>query len=1111
MFKKIYPFFLTTFLCGFSPLFAQTYDDFTDGNLSVNLTWVGDDSLFKVNASGQLQALVSVRTERSLATQIDTGADMEWQCWMRMAYNPSSQNNVRWYLLTNTTNLSAQTQGYYVQLGGSTGNTDSISLYKQDALKRTCLVAGRAGTLGKTNNTFLVKVHKSTDGIWQLYTDTSAKGNYFLEGSVQDSFPLGGNYSGFYVKSTVGNSGNFYADDFVAGRYVKDTLAPVLKQVEVLNTRALRLLFSEPIKDCKLQWPLGFEPDSMWIQGHEVRIQFTPLLPCDTLLKVPLIAHDISGNLLTQDWMYFVHLPLAEELLLSELMFDPDPPVLLPNKEYLEVYNNSKYEVDLNLLMIQDATSSLRLPNYALAPSAFVIICAQADTTLFKTYGAFVGVEKFIGLNNTGEWVLLQRIDSLPIHGINYAPDWHDNPLKINGGYSLEMRNAGEVCMGKKNWGSSGAAAGGSPGQANIPWHIQAGNHYPIMLSVDALNDTSLLLQFSEDIYQPTPAAFEVNGQAPAQVFFDSVWAQQIILTIHKPLQAKDTFWVTCTAVKNCLGNSAQQSLSKVYYPILPATWAEVLITEVYEDSRQKGSFPEAEFVELYNRSEHAVSLLGYRLCDAAACYLLPTYTLLPQQYVVLCKQEAVKDYAAMGAAVGLTAFPSLGLSDCLTLRDSSGYLMYSMCYESKDFESTSLPYSCSIELVDTLHFCHSKSWQASIAPVGATPGKANSRYKQLADKESPFISRLYMPQAHTIELVFNKAIDSSKVFGSNQIKVKGAEGIERIHLLHPNLEEWCIHYRPNSDSLSTYAIEIDSLWDCSGQVSLAQKSLDFQTPRKPLPGEVIVNEILFNPSATGCDFIELLNTSNATLNLQELYLYAQDGFQRTQETRLNQRAHVLFPHEHLAICENKQALLTAHPTTDATHIIENALPSLPDDGGILVMVNQENLSFDSIVYTDDMHVSFLNNKEEVSLEKINPFLDATGGTNFTSASEREGFATAGKQNSMYAIQAFDEAFKLQEEWFSPNGDGLHDQAIFEWTNRHAQAVAYLQVYDHLGELVKDICAPCLVGSEGIFYWNGDTLRGNKAAPGIYLVQWRVFTEAGKQAQKRVCVTLLAR
>jgi hypothetical protein len=1030
---------------------------------------------------------------------------------MRMAYNPSSLNNARWYLLTNTSTIHAQTQGYYVQLGGSTGSTDSISLFKQDAFKRTCLIAGRAGALGKTNNTFLVKVHKTPDGIWQLYTDTSAKGNYFFEGSMKDSFPLGGNYAGFYVKSTVGNSGNFYADDFVAGRYVKDSLAPVLNQVEVLNTRELRLLFSEPIKDCKLQWPLGFEPDTFWIHANEVRIQFSPSLPSDTLFKVPLAAHDLNGNLLMQDWMYFVHLPLAEEVLISEFMFDPDPPVLLPNKEYLELYNNSNDAINLSLLFIQDATGAMRLPSYVLAPTGFVIVCAQLDTSLFKTYGACVGVEKFIGLNNTGELLSLQRIDSLPIHSINYAPDWHDNTLKVNGGYSLEMRNAGELCLGKKNWGSSGAEPGGSPGKANMPWQILPGNHYPILLAADALNDTTLLLQFSENLYLPTPAAFEVNGETPAQVLFDTLLAQQLMLIMRTPLLPKDTFWVSCNGVKNCLGNSAPQSLFKVYYPIMPATWAEVLITEVYDDSRQKGSLPEAEFVELYNRSEHAISLLGYRLCDASACYLLPAYTLLPQQFVVLCKQEAVNDYATSGAVLGMTAFPSLGLSDCLTLRDSSGFLIYSMCYESKDFETKALPYSCSLELADTLHFCHSKSWQASIALIGATPGKANSRYVQLADRELPHISRLYMPQAHTLELVFNKAIDSSKVFGSNQVKVKGAEGIERIHLLHPNLEEWCIHYLSNNDSLTTYAVEIDSLWDCSGQLIGGEKSLDFQTPRKPLLGEVTVNEILFNPSATGCDFVELLNTGAATIALQELYLYAHDGFQRAQETPLKQRAHVLFPHEHLAICENKQALLAAHPGSDALHIIENALPSLPDEGGILLLLNQENLLFDSVVYNEAMHVSFLNNKEEVSLEKINPFLDATGGTNFTSASEREGFATAGKQNSMYATQVFDKAFKLQEEWFSPNGDGLYDQAIFEWKNPHTQAVAYLQVYDHLGELVKDICTPCLVGSEGIFYWNGDTHNGNKAAPGIYLVQWRVFTDAGKQAQKRVCVTLLAR
>ncbi|MEY3237606.1 MAG: hypothetical protein RI883_1707, partial [Bacteroidota bacterium] len=116
-------------------IFGQFTDDFSDGDLTNNPTWVGDDSVFVIfDNTGNMQ-LHSNKTIISSSFYLSTpslqATNGQWEFYTRLAFNTSSANFVDVYLTSDQSNLLSPTlNGYFVRIGGT---TDEISLYKKVA------------------------------------------------------------------------------------------------------------------------------------------------------------------------------------------------------------------------------------------------------------------------------------------------------------------------------------------------------------------------------------------------------------------------------------------------------------------------------------------------------------------------------------------------------------------------------------------------------------------------------------------------------------------------------------------------------------------------------------------------------------------------------------------------------------------------------------------------------------------------------------------------------------------------------------------------------------------------------------------------------------------
>ena len=77
--------------------FSQLTDDFSDGDFSNNLEWIGSTEDYVINSDQQLQLDNSEAATSYLSTphNFTSIEQKEWHIWTKQSFSPSSSNNGR--------------------------------------------------------------------------------------------------------------------------------------------------------------------------------------------------------------------------------------------------------------------------------------------------------------------------------------------------------------------------------------------------------------------------------------------------------------------------------------------------------------------------------------------------------------------------------------------------------------------------------------------------------------------------------------------------------------------------------------------------------------------------------------------------------------------------------------------------------------------------------------------------------------------------------------------------------------------------------------------------------------------------------------------------------
>ncbi|MDW8302654.1 MAG: lamin tail domain-containing protein, partial [Bacteroidia bacterium] len=756
---KLYCVYLV-FFC--KALYAQVSDDFSDGNFTSSPAWVGDVGNFIVNSSFQLQSNASTAGSSSLATANTSINNTEWNVWIRFAFSPSTSNFCRFYLVSNQSDLKTPLNGYYVQLGGSTGSTDTISLYRQTGSVRTRIIAGIPGTVAKSNNLVRLKVTRDNIGNWELLADTTGTGAYFVsQGTAFDNTHTTTSYVGWYCQYTISNATKFYLDDLYVGPIIVDTTPPELLSATVVSPTEIDLLFNENLKSSTTNVPTNYSisggigtPASAnldFINPKLVHLTLSsPLTPNVTYTVTCSNIQDLAGNTIgasnSANFMYVV--PELHDVIITEIMADPDPPVGLPNAEYVEIFNRSTKTFNLAGWKFSDNTSTVTLSAYTLSAGQRLILCSPANTAALSTFGSTLGVSSFPSLNNTGETLTLRDNNGNIIHRVTYSDSWYKNDAKKNGGYSLEMIDTNFPCVGFANWIASTHAQGGTPGQINSVNAPNPDNTAPSVSQVTATSLTTLEVVFNE----PLDSASAVNTShyfvnlgigSPVSVAVDVTFTL-VTLTFSTQLDSMLTYQLTVSGTKDCSGNITNQNVVFQY----PRTVQlhDVIITEIMADPDPPVGLPNAEYVEIFNRSTKTFNLAGWKFSDNTSTVTLSAYTLSAGQRLILCSPANTAALSTFGSTLGVSSFPSLNnTGETLTLRDNNGNIIHRVTYSDSWYKNDAKKNGgYSLEMIDTNFPCVGfANWIASTHAQGGTPGQINSVNAPNPDNTAPNVSQV--------------------------------------------------------------------------------------------------------------------------------------------------------------------------------------------------------------------------------------------------------------------------------------------------------------------------------------------------------------------------------
>jgi len=1115
---------------------AQINDNFSDGDFTANPAWSGDNAQFVVNAGFQLQLNSAIADTSSLAFANPFATNCEWQFWCRMNFAPSDNNNLRYYLTSDVLNLEGAVNGYYIRMGEN-GSFDSVDLWEQNGNTHTKIIDGINSRVALANNIVRVKVTRTAAGLWTVYSDTTGGTNWVTEGAVTNNTFTTSNYSGLFCRYTVSNINDFYLDDVYVGPPVIDNTPPVMTSVAVLSATQLDVLFSEPVEQITSETEINYAVNnSIGNPSLALRDGSNPALvhltfasnfvsAVNYLLYVGNVQ-DIAGNTIVPDSAAFQYFPLANpvyhDVVINEIMADPSPVVGLPNTEFVELYNRSANNFDITGWKFSDGSTTGTIGNYILPAGGYVIVCANADTSLFTPFGNRTGISSFPSLNNAGDNLKLFDPSNNPIDSVNYDLAWYQDAVKDDGGWTLELINpdATSLCASSGNWIASNNAAGGTPGTQNSVFNNSPDVTPPALLSVFAIDSMHIELCFSEAINPAllgTVTSYIISngiGQ-PLSLTYDTATLACVTLTTLTSMTSSSGYTVFFTPLTDCAGNSASPAQGTFVY-FVPSQY-DVVINEVMADPDPPVMLPNEEYIELANTTAYPIRIQDWSLTVGTTTRALPYAVIPPDSFVVLTSTAAAPLFTGINV-VGVVSFPSItNTSGTIILRDDHGHLMHTISYTDNWYQnSAKADGGWSLEQIDPDNPCAgSSNWIASDANAGGTPGLTNSVNASHPDVVFPELLRVSVYAPDSIRAWFSEPMDSSTIATSGLYYIDNSIGYAMAaYPVGPDFTSVILKLANNLSAGVIYHLTATSqLTDCVGN-SLVNTAVPFALPEPVAAGDIVINEILFDPLDGGSDFIEIYNRSGKVIDLAQVVICTKDTLANVlQEIAvIAPEGFLLFPGEYLVLSENIFDVQAQYPAaTDLRRCLQmNNIPAMNVDGDVVVLTDVAFNIVDMLVYHSDWHFPLLQDTKGVTLERIDFDRATQDATNWHSASEESGYGTPTQRNSQYspADSVDDGAVTITTEVFSPDNDGYQDVVTINYLFSTPGLVANVVIYDSRGRLVRTLVRSELLGTEsGAFSWDGTMDDRSKARVGTYVIFFEAFDTQGNVKQyKRVCV-----
>lgn len=375
-----------------------------------------------------------------------------------------------------------------------------------------------------------------------------------------------------------------------------------------------------------------------------------------------------------------------------------------------------------------------------------------------------------------------------------------------------------------------------------------------------------------------------------------------------------------------------------------------------------------------------------------------------------------------------------------------------------------------------------------------------------IIDTISPYIESAIVTGKNAIEVQFSEPLNQTVLEVNNYYLINS--NFPNPRLINPTLSGYNLIFQDSFYGNQTLELVITNVEDLSGNIML--DTLQILVPDTAKVGEVLINEVLFDPLSGGSDYVEITNNSDNSFDIYKYFLADFDnGISNLKQ--INQHF-ILSPGSFALLSEDSSQILNDYPTNNPAAFIQMDIPSYPNDSATIYILSPDSIALNKFSYNQDMHFELIQDPEGVSLERI---LINSNNSNanliWHSAAQSVGWGTPGVANSQYFPSISNSDFSSVNEVFSPDNDGYQDIAIFAYNLPTIGMVGNALIYDNRGRLIKQVLNNELLSTSGEFTWDGINEYGQKASIGIYLVYFECFSSQGQIINYKATITLKTR
>lgn len=393
---------------------------------------------------------------------------------------------------------------------------------------------------------------------------------------------------------------------------------PKLKSTNIVSQRSIKLTFdqflektaAENLSNYSISPSLAIQ--SISAQGEVVTINFsTDMLDGKYYTLTILNQADIFGNITPSQTTELRYLdftpPSRHDIVINEIMYlrsESDDP------QFVELFNRSSKNIDLSNWILRDAVSTRgKIPEgTVLAADEYLVL---TDKQYFaETISNALYISGFPSLNTAGDATAIIMPNGVTIDSLNYSSTWGGDKR-----ISLERKDPFAASNDATNWASSTAEGGSTPGMVNS--QRQEDTTPPHVIFANQTSE-GVFVAFSKFISIRNNTEFKVNGSTITNFKFDSTQANKLLL--YTPTSAKlKAADIEFQAINlyDVKGNKTAAFTQPVATSIQKGS---VVINEILFEplADANDNLPDqAQYIELYNPNDYAISLEGLVLTNA--------------------------------------------------------------------------------------------------------------------------------------------------------------------------------------------------------------------------------------------------------------------------------------------------------------------------------------------------------------------------------------------------------------------------------------------------------------------------------------------------------------